>query len=223
MIDEPDEALDMLLAQHIARIHREEAEALDPVYSKEQLQAYIKFARAHRPVLGKEARQELTRSYLRLRTDDSTLGRKSSFKITVRQLEALVRLSEALARLHCAPTVLPKHVRTAHRLLISSIQTVETDDVQIEEDEEEAALRQAAEQDEAEQEAAAAAGADGASQPPPATQHGAAEEGAAKPKTKISGAKFNKLKRILLTRLKQASGGPLGAGRPQPPPVPPLG
>jgi hypothetical protein len=35
--------------------------------------------------------------------------------ITVRQLEALVRLSEALARMHCRADVQPRHVREARR------------------------------------------------------------------------------------------------------------
>lgn len=36
----------------------------------------------------------------RLRGDDATPGSSTAYRITVRQLEALVRLSEALARLH---------------------------------------------------------------------------------------------------------------------------
>ena len=75
---------------------------------------------------------------------------KSSYRITVRQLESIIRLSEALARLHCedevsvahesrclgdsltgwANKVQPRHVREACRLLKRSIISVESDNVE---------------------------------------------------------------------------------------------
>lgn len=42
---------------------------------------------------------------------------------------ALLRLSEAMARLHCLEAVLPKHVKEAARLLNKSIIRVETPDI----------------------------------------------------------------------------------------------
>lgn len=50
------------------------------------------------------------KAYKELRTDDAAPGSNSSYRITVRQLEALVRLSEALARAHCKEVVEPAHV-----------------------------------------------------------------------------------------------------------------
>jgi len=43
----------------------------------------------------------LTEAYVSLRRGDAAPGSHSAYRITVRQLEALIRLSEALARLHC--------------------------------------------------------------------------------------------------------------------------
>jgi DNA replication licensing factor MCM6 len=67
--------------------------------------------------------------YRGLRQGDS-LGRgRTAYRITVRQLESLVRLSEALARLHLDDEVKPVYVREACRLLRKSIIHVETEDV----------------------------------------------------------------------------------------------
>ena len=49
-------------------------------------------------------------SYGKLRSEDANPGSSTAYRITVRQLEALVRLAEALARLHCQPQVSLAHV-----------------------------------------------------------------------------------------------------------------
>jgi len=72
--------------------------------------------------------------YRKLRQGD-TLGRsRSAYRITVRQLESMIRLSEALARLHCSDEIQPSYVREAYRLLKTSIIQVETSDVEVDEE-----------------------------------------------------------------------------------------
>jgi hypothetical protein len=44
-------------------------------------------------------------SYVTLRRGDSTPGTRVAYRMTVRQLEALIRLSEAIARSHLERTV----------------------------------------------------------------------------------------------------------------------
>lgn len=61
---------------------------------------------------------------------------RSSWRITVRQLESMIRLSEAMARLYCQEEVQPKHVKEAFRLLNKSIIRVETPDINFDEEEE---------------------------------------------------------------------------------------
>ena len=62
-------------------------------------------------------------------------GTRSSWRITVRQLESMIRLSEAMARLSCKDEVQPKHVKEAFRLLNKSIIRVETPDINFDDEE----------------------------------------------------------------------------------------
>ncbi|KAJ0728185.1 putative DNA helicase [Helianthus annuus] len=50
--------------------------------------------------LNAEARQLLVDSYVHLRKNDTAPGSRVAYRMTVRQLEALIRLSEAIARCH---------------------------------------------------------------------------------------------------------------------------
>lgn len=53
--------------------------------------------------------------YKELRSDDAAPGTQSAYRITVRQLEALVRLSEAMARVYCQDVIKPNHVEEVRR------------------------------------------------------------------------------------------------------------
>mgnify|MGYP001173540548 CR=1 FL=1 len=134
MIDEPDEFHDYNLARHIVALHQRRERAVEVDYSLQQLQRYIRYARTIRPKLTPDAQREVVEAYVKLRRGDSQPGSQAAYRITVRQLEALVRLSEALARLHCRKDVLPAHVREARRLLSESIIAVDARDLTLEQD-----------------------------------------------------------------------------------------
>ena len=72
--------------------------------------------------------------YRKLRQNDILGRNKTAYRITVRQLESLVRLSEALARLHMEEEVKPKYVEEAYRLLQKSIIFVESEDIELDMD-----------------------------------------------------------------------------------------
>lgn len=48
-------------------------------------------------------------AYVRLRANDLG-GNKNAYKITIRQLESLIRLSEAIAKVHGSLEIIPAYV-----------------------------------------------------------------------------------------------------------------
>jgi DNA replication licensing factor MCM6 len=137
ILDDCSEESDKMVANHIINVHRCEEEAVKTPFTKEQMQRYIRFARSLNPRLTEESRNILVDCYRKLRQGD-TLGRsRTAYRITVRQLESMIRLSEALARLHCDDFIRPSYVREAFRLLRKSIIHIETEDVVLDEEDEE--------------------------------------------------------------------------------------
>ena len=137
ILDECDEKTDRNLAQHIVNVHRLRDEAVQPEFTTEQLQRYIRFARTFKPVFTPEAKALLVEKYKELRVDDAQGGiGRNSYRITVRQLESMIRLSEAIAKANCVDDITPAFVVEAFHLLRQSIISVEKDDVEVDDEEE---------------------------------------------------------------------------------------
>jgi len=138
VLDECDEVTDYHVAKHIVATHQkgtgdnagmdldEDPGAADR-FSCEQLQKYIRYARTIKPKISEDSKKWFVRYYRQLRQRDQS--EQSAYRFTVRQLESMIRLSEALARLHCDPVVSPKYVQEAARLLRKSIISVDSEDV----------------------------------------------------------------------------------------------
>jgi DNA replication licensing factor MCM6 len=136
VLDDCNEATDTNLARHIVNLHRDRDEAITPEFTTEQLQRYIRFARTFKPVFTEEAKALLVEKYKQLRSDDAQGGiGRNSYRITVRQLESLIRLSEAIAKANCVEDVTEAFVTEAFGLLRQSIIHVEHDDVEVDEEE----------------------------------------------------------------------------------------
>ncbi|KAE8259426.1 hypothetical protein A4X13_0g1021 [Tilletia indica] len=135
VLDDCNEVTDMNIAQHIINVHRFRDAAINPEFSTEAIQRYIRYARTFQPKLTPEASDVLVEKYRLLRQDDTGAG-ANSYRITVRQLESMIRLSEAIARAHCRHEITPGFVREAYALLRQSIIHVEKDDIDLEDDEE---------------------------------------------------------------------------------------
>ncbi|KAG9243951.1 MCM2/3/5 family-domain-containing protein [Calycina marina] len=138
ILDECNETVDRHLAEHIVGIHQLRDEAVTPEFSTEQLQRYIRFAKTFKPEFSPEARELLVQKYKELRADDAQGGiGRNSYRITVRQLESMIRLSEAIAKTNCVDEVAPHMVIEAFELLRQSIISVEKDDVEVDDEDEE--------------------------------------------------------------------------------------
>lgn len=133
LVDECNEVIDYAIARKIIDLHCNIEESVERVYSKQEVLQYISFARKFKPIINKEAGDLLVQYYCRLRLRDTTATGKSTWRITVRQLESMVRLSEAMARMEISDEVQPKHVREAYRLLNKSIIRVEQPDINLNE------------------------------------------------------------------------------------------
>ncbi|KAH0718247.1 hypothetical protein AABB24_003896 [Solanum stoloniferum] len=133
MIDDPDDQTDYNIAHHIVRVHQRRENPVDPPFSTAQVKRYIMYAKTLKPKLSAEARELLVDSYVALRQDDTAPGSRVAYRMTVRQLEALIRLSEAIARCHLDIQVQPRHVQIAKKLLKTSIISVESSEIDLSE------------------------------------------------------------------------------------------
>ncbi len=111
--DVPDKEDDRNIAVHILTAHREGErmmgddkyepdEMLKPKFEKEFLRKYVAYAKRIYPVMTEESIERMREFYLKIRGEGQE---GESIPITARQLESLVRLSEASARAHLRDTI----------------------------------------------------------------------------------------------------------------------
>lgn len=215
ILDECNESVDRHLAEHIVNIHRLRDDAVTPEFTTEQLQRYIRFARTFKPEFTPEAKALLVEKYKELRADDAQGGiGRNSYRITVRQLESMIRLSEAIAKANCVEDVTPNFVREAFHLLRQSIISVEKDDVEVEDDEEEevvvvaageedGAVRRAQDGDSAMGDLEHDGGEDAAADGHAATGRASQTPGAAARKTKITYDMYMAILNLLVRRVNE--------------------
>ncbi|CAB0018215.1 unnamed protein product [Nesidiocoris tenuis] len=134
LLDECNEVTDYAIARKIVALYNNIEENVDRVYTQKEVLRYITFARQFKPILSEEASKLLVTLYKQLRQRDSSTGAKAAWRITVRQLESMIRLSEAIAKMECLDEVLGRHVTEAFNLLNKSIIRVEQPDIHLDED-----------------------------------------------------------------------------------------
>merc|ERR1711920_27672 len=117
--DVKDPRRDKRLANHIIGLHGRDAgtqNIVGPVDLKD-LGKLVSFARHNvHPRLSASGSSMLANHYVRFREEAKLAGGRSAIPITVRQLEAIVRISESLAKMQLVEDVTEDHVKEAVRL-----------------------------------------------------------------------------------------------------------
>ncbi|KAK8187325.1 putative DNA replication licensing factor Mcm5 [Phyllosticta capitalensis] len=126
--DEHERGRDERIAKHVMGIHmdgrgvEEQVQAEVPV---EKMKRYITYCKQKcAPRLSAEAAEKLSSHFVSIRRQvhaaEMTANARSSIPITVRQLEAIVRITESLAKMTLSPIATEAHVDEAIRLFLGS-------------------------------------------------------------------------------------------------------
>ena len=144
IVDRPQTEVDQKIASHIIKAHYhgeilvskemgddrkvDDASSADlvPPYTMEFLKKYISYARKIVPTLSEEAKKTILERYLEIRKQGE--GEENApVPITPRQLEAMIRLSEAAAKLRLSNVVTEEDAALAVGIFMSCFREVATD------------------------------------------------------------------------------------------------
>ncbi|MFZ0966235.1 MAG: minichromosome maintenance protein MCM [Candidatus Bathyarchaeia archaeon] len=123
--DVPNKEADGKMSEHILEMHRKGLSPVEPPMPSDMLRKYISYAKGIKPVLTQEAVQRLKDFYLAMRSASESEG--SPVAITARQLESLVRISEARARASLRKEVLTEDAEAAIAIMKRSLEEVGID------------------------------------------------------------------------------------------------
>jgi len=123
--DKPVREIDEDLSEHILKVHKSAGSANAPPIPTELLRKYISYARTRiSPKMTEETAKRLRDFYLKMRETSGGEGEESPIAITARQLEALVRLSEARAKAALREKVTVMDAEAAIRIMEKSLRDV---------------------------------------------------------------------------------------------------
>ncbi|EAU93404.1 ATP dependent DNA helicase [Coprinopsis cinerea okayama7 len=121
--DEHNETRDRAIAKHVMNVHMNRPNETEVVgeIALEKMKRYIAYCKSKcAPRLSAEAQEMLSSHFVSLRKQVQQVERdndeRSSIPITIRQLEAIIRISESLAKITLTPVVQVHHVEEAIRL-----------------------------------------------------------------------------------------------------------
>ncbi|KIM48342.1 hypothetical protein M413DRAFT_440069 [Hebeloma cylindrosporum] len=126
--DEHNESRDKMIAKHVMNIHMnrpnlngdENGNSVGEI-DLDKMKSYIAYCKSKcAPRLSAEAQEMLSSHFVSLRKEvqkvEQDNDERSSIPITIRQLEAIIRISESLAKMTLTPVVQNHHVEEAIRL-----------------------------------------------------------------------------------------------------------
>ncbi|EMR08307.1 hypothetical protein PNEG_03150 [Pneumocystis murina B123] len=131
ILDKIDESNDRRLARHLVEMYMEDRvnESKSSLIPFEFLTSYISYAKQNiQPVLSNEAADELVKAYIEMRKlGEDVKASERRITATTRQLESMIRLSEAHAKMRLSNEVILEDVQEATRLMRSAIKDYATD------------------------------------------------------------------------------------------------
>ncbi|KAF5700287.1 minichromosome maintenance 4 (cell division control 54) [Fusarium globosum] len=133
ILDNADEKNDRRLAKHLLSLYLEDKPQSAPnnndILPVEFLTLYISYARSKiQPTISQEAARELVDCYVAMRSlGQDVRAADKRITATTRQLESMIRLSEAHAKMRLSETVTRDDVVEANRLIQSALKTAATD------------------------------------------------------------------------------------------------
>jgi len=123
--DVPDKEADGKMSTHILEIHRRGSSPVETQIEVELMRKYVSYAKGIKPTLSNEALERLRDFYLAMRAASETEG--SPVAITARQLESLVRIAEARARVALRKEVTAEDAEAAIAIMKRSLGEVGID------------------------------------------------------------------------------------------------
>lgn len=134
ILDKVDETIDRQLASHITDMYLEDVPdsvSLHMILPVEILSAYIQYAKENmNPVLTEDSKTVLVQSYVDMRKlGDDARALERRITATTRQLESMIRLAEAHAKMRLSQVVEVIDVKEAVRLIKSAIKDYATDPI----------------------------------------------------------------------------------------------
>ncbi|CAI2177838.1 14809_t:CDS:2 [Funneliformis geosporum] len=112
---------DAKLAEHVAHVHQhgKHPEMESDILDVQMIRHYVAEARSKRPVVPPDVSSYMVSSYVQMRQEqaDAMANKKAHTYTSARSLLAVIRLSQALARVHLRDEVMRQDVSEALRLL----------------------------------------------------------------------------------------------------------
>ncbi len=124
--DVPKKELDEKMSTHILEIHRRRATPTETPIPSDLLRRYISYAKNIKPTLSEGAIQRLKEFYLEMRAVTEKIE-GSPIAITARQLESLIRITEARARIALRKEVTVEDAEAAIAIMNKSLEEVGID------------------------------------------------------------------------------------------------
>lgn len=141
--DEHNEERDISIANHVINIHtgrssqeQQDQEMNGTEIPMDKLKRYIQYCRMKcAPRLSPQAAIKLSSQFVTIRkqlmVNEIESNERSTIPITVRQLEAIIRITESLAKLELSPIAHEKHVDEAIRLFQASTMDAASQDATV--------------------------------------------------------------------------------------------